>query len=55
MAVAGFTAPEALTQPAAAPPRDTSPFGMLKDLFVRSSSDPFYAVISYRNFKPIRD
>ena len=51
-AVTGFTSPEALTQPAAAPPVDNSIFGKIAALFARSASDPFHAVVAYRNFKP---
>ena len=48
-AVAGFTAPELITEVLTTP--DYSLLGRLKSLFARSSSDPFYAVVSYRNFK----
>jgi SAM-dependent methyltransferase len=49
--VAGFTQPEVLTEVSTRP--DDSVLGKLKRLFARSSSDPFYAVIAYRNFKPV--
>ena len=48
-AVAGFTLPTVLTEVLTTP--DLSPLGRLKSLFARSSSDPFYAVVAYRNFK----
>ncbi|MEW5306001.1 MAG: hypothetical protein WDW36_008507 [Sanguina aurantia] len=57
MAVEGFTAPEALTK--VEPKGNAAPSGgfvlpgalkAVMKLFERSGSDPFYAVISYRNF-----
>ena len=48
-AVAGFTAPTVVTEVLTTP--DLSPLGRLKAFFARSSSDPFYAVVTYRNFK----
>lgn len=48
--VAGFTQPEVVTAVDVEP--DESLLGKLKQLFVRSSGDPFYAVVAYRNFKP---
>lgn len=48
-AVSGFTQPEVLKEVGVTP--DNSPLGKLKQLFQRSSSDPFYAVIAYRSFK----
>lgn len=50
-AVAGFTAPELITEVLTEP--DYSFLGRLKALFARSSSDPFYAVVAYRNFKRV--
>jgi SAM-dependent methyltransferase len=49
--VAGFTQPEVVTAVEVMP--DESLFGKLKQLLVRSSGDPFYAVIAYRNYKPV--
>ena len=37
LSVAGFTEPEAVTQPASAPQRDTSPLGLLASFFQRST------------------
>lgn len=61
-AVEGFTQPEALTEvkPQAGDgsatrggPQNLPGFlGGFAKLFLRSSSDPFYAVLAYRNFKP---
>ena len=48
-AVAGYTAPQVFTEVTTTP--DLSPLGRLKALFARSSSDPFYAVVAYRNYK----
>lgn len=57
-AVAGFTQPEVLTE-VAVKPHAPSVADALLDLFKpltqlvqRSSSDPFYAVVTYRNLKP---
>lgn len=49
--VEGFTKPEVVTEVGVAP--DDSVAGKLKRFFKRSSGDPFYAVIAYRNFKPV--
>jgi hypothetical protein len=35
--------------------QDDSIIGTIRRFFSRSQSDPFYAVIAYRNFKPIYD
>ncbi|XP_062105585.1 uncharacterized protein LOC133817179 [Humulus lupulus] len=55
--VEGFTEPEVIKKtPAAAEAAqgDTLPFGWsLGFLGVAPSSDPFYAVLAYRNFKPV--
>lgn len=51
-AVAGFTQPEIVTQVG----QQRQPRGWLgavQKLLQRSQGDPFYAVISYRNVKPI--
>ncbi|OUS49613.1 hypothetical protein BE221DRAFT_188922 [Ostreococcus tauri] len=49
--VNGFTAPEAITD--LDDVVDDSLFGKLRRLFARSQGDPFYAVVAYRNFRPI--
>lgn len=48
--IEGFTKPEVVTEVGVAP--DNSIAGKLKRFFKRSSGDPFYAVVAYRNFKP---
>eukprot|EP00197_Chlamydomonas_leiostraca_P011444 CAMPEP_0202869532 /NCGR_PEP_ID=MMETSP1391-20130828/12505_1 /ASSEMBLY_ACC=CAM_ASM_000867 /TAXON_ID=1034604 /ORGANISM="Chlamydomonas leiostraca, Strain SAG 11-49" /LENGTH=328 /DNA_ID=CAMNT_0049549863 /DNA_START=60 /DNA_END=1041 /DNA_ORIENTATION=+ len=54
MAVPGFTAPEALTQvalpnrPAPLSTRLPGPLSTLAKLFERTASDPFYAVLAYK-------
>lgn len=56
--VEGFTEPEVVRKlPAANDAQDKrSPIGWIMRLFgLLTGSDPFYAVIAYRNFKPIRD
>ena len=57
--VEGFTEPEVIKKSPAAANTDTDqggnlPFGWTMELlgFV-PASDPFYAVVSYRNFKPV--
>lgn len=56
--VEGFTEPEVIRK---LPPTDNakqsnSPLNWITRLFgFMSGSDPFYAVIAYRNFKPIHD
>ena len=49
-AVAGFTAPEVITDMGA---QDDSLLGKIRRFFQRSSSDPFYAVVAYANYKPV--
>lgn len=52
--VAGFTEPEVIKkQPVKRNPEDQSPIDWLLGLLQPSAKDPFYAVISYRNFKPM--
>lgn len=56
--VEGFTEPEVVRKlPATNDAQENrSPIGWIMRLFgLLSGSDPFYAVIAYRNFKPIRD
>jgi hypothetical protein len=55
--VEGFTQPEVVRR---LPPSDaaggksgSSPLEALMRLFGQAGSDPFYAVIAYRNFKPL--
>ncbi|CAM0904152.1 unnamed protein product [Alopecurus aequalis] len=52
--VEGFTEPEVVRR---LPPSDgksgSSPLEALMRLFGQANSDPFYAVIAYRNFKPM--
>ncbi|KAF3790137.1 hypothetical protein EJ110_NYTH16977 [Nymphaea thermarum] len=52
--VSGFTEPEVVR----GMPRkqdDLSPLTWIKRLIGKLNSDPFYAVISYKNFRPIKD
>jgi len=49
--ISGFTEPEVVTEVGVQP--DRSLIGKLKSFMNRSAGDPFYAVISYRNFKAI--
>jgi hypothetical protein len=52
--VEGFTQPEVVRKlPPAAGSSSASPLDAVMRLFGMASSDPFYAVISYRNFKPM--
>ena len=55
--VEGFTEPEVIKKTSAAAEAaqdNTLPFGWsLGFLGVAPSSDPFYAVLAYRNFKPV--
>ncbi|KAJ6314741.1 hypothetical protein OIU78_018259 [Salix suchowensis] len=55
--VEGFTQPEIIRKvPAAAvdPQQEKSPFGWIMRLLgLVSGSDPFYAVVAYKNFKPV--
>jgi len=51
--IEGFTAPEVVTQVGVEP--DNSILGKLKRFVSRSASDPFYAVVAYRNFKPLEE
>jgi SAM-dependent methyltransferase len=51
--VAGFTKPEVVTDLEGI--QDDSILGKIRRFFARSQSDPFYAVIAYRNFRPIYD
>ncbi|CAL5191658.1 unnamed protein product [Lathyrus oleraceus] len=54
--VEGFTEPEVIRKLPAANDEENSPVGWIMKLFgLFSGSDPFYAVIAYRNFKPIHD
>ena len=48
--VEGFTQPEVVRE---LPAAGGSPLDAVMRLFSMASSDPFYAVISYRNFKPM--
>ena len=49
--VEGFTKAEVITEVGVEP--DDSIIGKMKRFFQRSSGDPFYAVVAYRNFKPV--
>jgi len=49
--VAGFTQPEVITELDEVV--DESILGKLRRFFSRAQGDPFYAVVAYRNFKPI--
>ncbi|KAJ1271560.1 hypothetical protein BS78_06G136500 [Paspalum vaginatum] len=51
--VEGFTQPEVIRKLPSAGGSSSSPLDAVMRLFGMSSSDPFYAVISYRNFKPM--
>ncbi|XP_071711506.1 uncharacterized protein [Rutidosis leptorrhynchoides] len=52
--VEGFTEPEVVRKLGDATKEDRSPLGVVKGfLGLLSGSDPFYAVIAYKNFKPI--
>ncbi|KAJ9558049.1 hypothetical protein OSB04_012663 [Centaurea solstitialis] len=52
--VEGFTEPEVVRKLGDSAKRDGSAFGWIKELLgLVSGSDPFYAVIAYKNFKPI--
>ncbi|RLM73116.1 uncharacterized protein C2845_PM15G12010 [Panicum miliaceum] len=51
--VEGFTQPEVVRKLPAAGGSPASPLDAVMRLFGMPSSDPFYAVISYRNFKPM--
>ncbi|KAL6882723.1 hypothetical protein ACP4OV_011413 [Aristida adscensionis] len=53
--VDGFTEPEVIRRlpPAGGSSGGSSPLDAVMRLFGVASSDPFYAVISYRNFKPL--
>lgn len=52
-AIEGFTTPEVLTEVSgASPPQGVNGlFQAVQRLISRSTSDPFYAVVAYRNFK----
>jgi SAM-dependent methyltransferase len=50
LSVDGFTQPEVVKKPVKS---ENSPLDGIMRLFGLSQSDPFYAVISYRNFKPL--
>lgn len=54
-AVAGFTQPEIVTQVGEQGSQASarSPLAFITTLFKRAQGDPFYAVISYRNVKPM--
>jgi hypothetical protein len=49
--VEGFTRAEVITEVGVTP--DDSIVGKLRRFVKRSASDPFYAVVAYRNFQPI--
>ncbi|KAF8715104.1 hypothetical protein HU200_027658 [Digitaria exilis] len=51
--VEGFTQPEVVRKLPSAGGSSPSPLDALMRLFGVAGSDPFYAVISYRNFKPM--
>ncbi|KAF8703483.1 hypothetical protein HU200_032290 [Digitaria exilis] len=51
--VEGFTQPEVVKRLPSAGGSSPSPLDALMRLFGVAGSDPFYAVISYRNFKPM--
>ncbi|CAO2035491.1 unnamed protein product [Urochloa humidicola] len=52
--VEGFTQPEVVRKlPSPADGSSASPLDAVMRLFGMAGSDPFYAVISYRNFKPM--
>ncbi|PNX99578.1 hypothetical protein L195_g022845 [Trifolium pratense] len=54
--VEGFTEAEVVRKLPGTNNDDKSPLGSIMKLFgLFSGSDPFYAVIAYRNFKPIHD
>jgi ubiquinone/menaquinone biosynthesis C-methylase UbiE len=53
--VDGFTAPEVvkkLPEAKSAPPK---PLAFITNLFASAGRDPFYVVVAYRNFKPVRE
>lgn len=57
--IEGFTTPEVVKKPIS--PTQSSqnsspnPLSLITNLFQSASKDPFYAVVAYRNFKPIRE
>lgn len=51
--VEGFTQPEVVRKLPSAGGSSASPLDAVMRLFGVAGSDPFYAVISYRNFKPM--
>eukprot|EP00250_Pteridium_aquilinum_P003725 c14024_g1_i1 orf=67-897(-) len=52
--VDGFTEPEVIRgKPLVKPGTNSSPLDWLVNLFKSTQKDPFYAVIAYRNFKPV--
>ena len=52
-AVEGYTQPEVITSMEVKP--DESIVGKIKSFFKRAQGDPFYAVVAYRNFKPVHE
>jgi SAM-dependent methyltransferase len=53
--VDGFTAPEVVRKLPEAKPAPPNPLAFITNLFASAGRDPFYAVVAYRNFKPVRE
>lgn len=51
----GFTTPEVVKKIPEVKEASSSPFSFITNLFQSAGRDPFYAVVAYRNFKPIRE
>lgn len=52
----GFTMPEVVKRaPQASQEASSNPLSFITNLFQSAGRDPFYAVVAYRNFKPIRE
>ncbi|XP_062225936.1 uncharacterized protein LOC133924433 [Phragmites australis] len=51
--VEGFTQPEVVRKQPSRGGSSASPLDAVMRLFAMASSDPFYAVVSYKNFKPM--
>ena len=54
--VAGFTQPKVVKKsPSAKGTQASGPLSFITNLFQSAGKDPFYAVVAYRNFKPIKE